>query len=85
MKKEVAEAIAEVAPDLELRDDYSGRGMYGKNTYAICCDDITDLVGAAIEAVIDAMSDDRTDDAWEIQRAFERIRSDSMGLGQVFY
>lgn len=55
---------------LELDESYSGRGMFGKTTYAITCDDIKDFDDACIDALAKASSS---------------YRKDNMGLGYVIY
>ena len=54
MTKEEAEAIAEVldeeCEDYSLREDYSGRGMYGGKTYAFVVEDTGVITWAAGKA-----------------------------------
>jgi hypothetical protein len=66
---------------VEIRDDYSGRGMYGKTTYAVVVDSACDLIPSLlrhaahnyVEVVAEGIFDD-----------FE-LRQDDMGLGIVLY
>jgi hypothetical protein len=43
MKIEVAKALAnaaaEIGVDMDIREGYSGRGMYGKTTVGVICED----------------------------------------------
>jgi len=74
-------AAEEVGLDIEVRDEYSGRGMYGKTTYAIITDSITDLIPAllchAAYDYVDIVADGLFDNF--------KLRQDSMGLGIVLY
>lgn len=79
MDRESAERIEDelfnLGADFELREDYSGRAMYGETTAAFVFDDWTDvaLLGyAAAQADVEAS-------------AIEGLRSDNMGRGLVVY
>lgn len=58
-----------------IRDDYSGRFMYGDTCLGIVCDN--DSQFALICAALGATADD-----WDF---VGRVRSDSMGLGVIYY
>lgn len=77
---DVTDAYAEItrSGDVELRTDYSGRGMYGDTCIAYVCDDPVAL-GAAIAQVL---TRDGMEDAI---RDFLPSRQDSMGLSTVLY
>lgn len=44
MDERLAEYIAENIEDAEVREDYSGRGMYGHTTFGVVINDTTELV-----------------------------------------
>lgn len=56
--------------ELTLDETYSGRGMFGKTTYAIICDDLIDFDNACIDA---------------LGKASSSYRKDNMGKGYVIY
>lgn len=87
MKKELAEKLIELAEEmgygneyLELKEDYSGRGMFGEKTYAIVGLSIQEALMVAIGCA-DAFVED--DDP--IFENLEPIHQDSMGLSTVIY
>lgn len=57
MDKPVADAIIAAADaiglEMSIRESYSGRGMYGKDTVAVIYEDTNDLLKAVATAVID--------------------------------
>jgi hypothetical protein len=56
VKKQTMEAIMEAAEylglDVNAREDYSGRGMYGKKTCAVSCDCLSYLFQAVALASV---------------------------------
>ena len=71
--------------DDALRDDYSGRGMYGDQCFGIVVDDIGEAFGfiaqlASREAVL-AQHENRADDL----RWMSGASMDSMGLSTIVY
>lgn len=92
MKKEIAEMLIQHNSDLQLHEDYSGRGMYGKNTTGISCENmaqVMEAVGNAFYGMIeDAMVDggdyDPTE-AEDLANALADLRTDSLGLGIIVY
>ena len=86
MKKKVAELLYEhldnvTCGEARLRDDYSGRGMYGETTYAISGDfDHADVAEAVAE-----IYDSGDADAFDLKPAHFRYVTDDMGLGIVIY
>lgn len=74
--------------DLELRTDYSGRGMYGRRCVGIDCH----TLGAEIQRFYTAMhelADDSDYDIAQCAKAFWQsdinLCWDSMGLGMIIY
>lgn len=92
MKKEIAEMIADYGSNLQLHEDYSGRGMYGKTTTAITCDDVDDFFSAVgdlmFDMLLDAMNEGEdydTKDAEELRNVLSQFRQDSLGMGYIIY
>jgi hypothetical protein len=70
----VESAIDLVSQDIEVREDYSGRAMYGETCIAIVCDLPTFAVFCAC---LGSAADD-----WDW---VSNARSDGMGLSTVYY
>lgn len=86
MQKELAELLVQIiennGEEADLRDDYSGRGMYGDETYAVTCDcGLGYVLGLVLESVKDGYL---TEDDLKDIKSFG-FRQDSMGLGMVIY
>lgn len=85
MKQQIAEIIFEqlqgMMLDVDLRDDYSGRGMYGDQTHAISGDfghgDVAEAIATAFELGY-------MDDVEFSASDFSYV-SDNMGMGIVIY
>lgn len=93
MKIEIAKSIVEAAEDmgeeLELRESYSGRGMYGKETAGIVFDSIGVLMAAVARTgynlcEIDS-SDGSSESPYELEQELIHTHMDSMGLGTIIY
>ena len=88
MKAEVAKFLETVAEenglDAEVRDDYSGRGMYGDETHAIVTDDPMGLLCHAVNFVKEYAND--VVEGELIIPELNGFRTDSMGrYSQVLY
>ena len=72
-----------------LHPDYSGRGMYGEVTPAISLDGNRSgvLVGAAIMAIVCERDSTEPDDLYDdlCDSGVLPTRSDSLGLGMIYY
>jgi hypothetical protein len=80
MKEEVAEILFNHGHSIEVMDDYSGRGMYGKMTTAVTCDDMSDICVAIATAAIEEP------DAFKgLKPSDFNFREDSLGRGRVYY
>ena len=64
--------------DLELYEDYSGRGMYGETTCGIVFDNIGELLAAVAEAMLNEPENIDV-------HSLARVRIDSMGRGSIIY
>lgn len=92
MKKEIAELIVENSYDMDIHEDYSGRGMFGNTTTGIVCDSEKDFYNAIgelyMEMIKDAIIEAEYYDmkpAQELTETIGRIRVDNMGYRYIFY
>jgi hypothetical protein len=87
MKLETAQALERAAFDVgvevEARESYSGRGMFGDTTAAVEFAHWRDLLVAVAQAALDA--DDEAGEDAELLEELHRLRFDDMGLGHVAY
>ena len=69
---------------LSVRDGYSGRSMYGKETCGIVYDNLGDLMRGIAQTAADLAFEDesRLEDFME---ELENIRLDNMGLSMIVY
>ena len=95
MTKEMAEFLKEASEnagnECDIREDYSGRGMYGRETYAIVVNSethlISDLVQYMAESVCDT-NEGEENQGWcggQIPDSDGGLRVDSMGRDVVIY
>jgi hypothetical protein len=79
----IAEIIENYGCDIEIRDDYSGRGMFGRTTVAVVCS-FPDFIYALKNA---CLSVEEGDEDYELLRSFNvsNLSMDSMGYESVFY
>ena len=87
MKLEIAKLIVQLADDseLEVRESYSGRGMFGREVAAVTANSIghfVECLGAVMEEAINS-----PEDVANIGEHLygEGIRTDSMGHGVIIY
>lgn len=93
MDRELAEALVQVLEDegidASLRESYSGRGMYGKETAGVVLDgDVTDILRAVINnATVFVQEEDEPVDFFDLCEKFSvgNLRQDSMGLRVIIY
>lgn len=95
MKKEHADMIQEAANviglDVETRDDYSGRGMYGEEVSAVVGDlgDIMACVAQAMKSLVEDLETAKEDDKYPDPDNFiDDLRNtsiDNMGRSYVIY
>jgi hypothetical protein len=85
MIETIAKKLADTAETcqitINLRESYSGRGMFGKTTWAIDFDSWNDFTELAVETAGNMEQTERR----QFLQAIKRMRSDSMGLGIVVY
>lgn len=85
MDARFAEALQDAG--LEMREDYSGRGMMGETTAAVEADSFTDVLRAAVDVAGDVV---KSPDCYEFNyddfyKAMKKLRYDQMGRGLIFY
>jgi hypothetical protein len=88
MTSEAANFLVNVADsygiEARLRDDYSGRGMYGSSTHGIVTDEPIHLLSCAIDyAASEAAYDENTDNIPNFSE--ERFSTDNMGYDTIIY
>lgn len=81
MEAKFAELLVEYGNDLELREDYSGRGMYGRSTSGVV-GSMNDLL-YAIGEILEYGDEDEIEIVREGCR--DGVRTDSMGLSMIIY
>jgi len=82
-KKLVASAD-EVGVELEVLEDYSGRGMFGKSTTAVEFNTVQDLFAAFYSlGMDDGQESEESGESEEIN--FSSLRIDSLGKSQIIY
>ncbi|MGR3218479.1 MAG: hypothetical protein ACUZ8H_01495 [Candidatus Anammoxibacter sp.] len=67
--------------DVEIREDYSGRAMYGGVTDAIVMESVSEFYGSLGRVMMNGNEDDRR----IVGEFLQNIRQDSMGLSVIFY
>lgn len=77
----VAKRISQFSHQLELEDDYSGRGMMGAETSAVV-GPLSAFVFAVAQAALDL---EYESEQGEFNAALLALRTDSMGREVVFY
>lgn len=88
--KLIVVAAEDIGYEIQLRESYSGRGMYGKTTSGIVCDNLGDFVGAVAQAAANLADAEThvesegmsTDDFISDVSA---ISTDSMGRSIIIY
>lgn len=91
MKLKTAQAIIEAAEtnsfEMELREGYSGRGMFGKTTVGIVYKNLGDLLTATAEAAVELYRKDQEDNGSRFDKFIVDIpdNTDSMGLDSIIY
>jgi hypothetical protein len=68
--------------EIDVRDDYSGRFMYGKSTYGIVVNSITQLMADSIAFVKD-MGLDEEKECLENIPDMDNFRTDNMGRDSI--
>ena len=86
MNQQTAKAIFDAAMstdlEVEIRDGYSGRGMFGRKTTAIIFDELADLLVPVAQAARD-IPDEAEAEAFLLDVA--NLRFDNLGRSQIAY
>ena len=96
MNKELAEFLAKVTnhsgnQEADVRENYSGRGMYGRETYAIVVNSETQLISDLVQYMAESVCDTNEGEenqGWcggQIPDSDGGLRVDSMGRDVVIY
>jgi Pyruvate/2-oxoacid:ferredoxin oxidoreductase gamma subunit len=80
----LANALDVMGYNASVYSDYSGRGMFGETTTAVQVQDEFPDVSNAIRKQLAHMDDDELEEGEDYPDPAS-IRSDSMGLGGIFY
>lgn len=83
MTTEAAKLITEYGG--ELRENYSGRGMYGNSTAAVMFDTKAEFYTALADALSDALEGEMRYDADLLLAVLRKHRFDSMGMSVIVY
>lgn len=80
----IKEVIKDYCDDegLNYREDYSGRGMYGRSCVAVDCDNPLETLSGIFAYLVD--SDDNIEGC-DVQFSLGEPRQDSMGMGNILY
>lgn len=89
MHEGIAQGIVDAAEmdglELRLREDYSGRGMYGETTAAIVADNIGEFMAGLARFCGDLDPCEQDSDIEETVLTVMNLRTDNMGRGIVLY
>lgn len=77
MREEIAEVLADYTGG-EIRSNYSGRGMYGEQTFGVVVDNDADLFEAVAAIARELEPDEYPDTDF-------KFRTDGMGLSTIIY
>ena len=90
MELKLAEKIVNIclhnsSHEIELREDYSGRGMFGKTTAAVIVEYESAITEAIGSFLVDASEDD-IEEINELGALMEKgYRTDSLGMRTIIY
>lgn len=80
----IKELVKEYCEDegLDYREEYSGRGMFGRSCAAIICDNPLNTLCGLFAYIVDS---DEDLDGYDVQYALGEPKEDSMGMSSVLY
>jgi hypothetical protein len=81
--RDITRASMQTDLDIEVRDEYSGRGMYGRSTAAIVCSSWADFAAAAVLLAAEQDPHRRLISAGKIADQIAKLTSDSMGRDSI--
>jgi len=82
MKAEAAELFSMYG---DVKENYSGRGMFGKSTYAVVFDSDVDFFKCISDLIVEFVEDQNMDDAQLLSETLKKIRIDDMGKRIIYY
>ncbi len=89
MRLKTAEALVSIGTNLELREEYSGRGMYGEKTSGVVgnlSDLLFSVANVSFDLGVDLESENGLTDFDEFMEDVKNIKSDNMGrVNMIFY
>lgn len=68
--------------NLNYRENYSGRGMYGRSCVAVDCDNPLETLAGIFSYLVDSDDDIR---GYDVLMALGAPKTDNMGAGSVLY
>jgi hypothetical protein len=83
MTQKQAELLQNLNPDFDLHDDYSGRGMFGKSTYGIVVQSLSDFFNTIGDYIQDYA--DETEEIILLGEILSYLKWDNMGLEMIVY
>lgn len=89
MQIETAQRLVDAADDLgfeiRIREEYSGRGMFGGSTTAVVAESSWQVIQAAAHAVAFRNPESEADLIEEFVEDLRELRRDSLGHDEVWY
>jgi hypothetical protein len=89
MKKEFAEKIVKCiggfGKEVKIYENYSGRGMYGKETTGVVHDSINDVFTAIALVAADLEGNDEEDLVDEFVEELRRVKIDNLDCSHIIY
>jgi len=90
MNEKLAKKLIETAEnydsiELELYENYSGRGMYGETTTGIVCDSFSELMVVGFVLGVYVGEDESCHDDESFALMLETLRWDNLGRRIIFY
>lgn len=93
MQRELADFIIQACENCDtffedmptIRENYSGRGMYGKETTAIVCSDLMAIMAAIACETVERLgyNNDTEDEAADMFEDIRHLQTDSMGRSSI--
>lgn len=83
MKLETAELITQYGG--EVRENYSGSGMYGEQTSGVIFDSEKDFYRSLAGIILDCVQDQNMEESALICEALKKLKTDNMGTSIIYY
>ena len=86
MKLESAQTLCSYGTEVQLYEDYSGRGMYGKTTTGVVVESILSFYSSLADSLEDMLEYDDKEEVQKLIAAMKDIHSsDSLGFSTILY